>query len=191
MRTRLFATIGAIWLAGTGVALSAPISAAAIGEAAEQLNITESVHCRPFRHWHRWGYSRGCGPRAYLDDGVRVRTRIGVRDGYRDRGYRARFRGGVFATGVTIRSEQRGGFRGGATVSGGGNVRRHESAARTKAVCAAVARAACREPKAARAGRSGGGGAIKSAPTRGGAAAEVARLPGTSRSCPPPSSNRT
>lgn len=109
MRTRLFATIGAIWLAGTGVSLAAPISAAAIGDAAEQLNITESVHCRPFRHWHRWGYSRGCN-RAYIDEGIRVRTRIGVRDGYRG-GYR-----GGARTGVTIRTEQ----RGGATVRGGG-----------------------------------------------------------------------
>ena len=36
MRTRFFATIGAIWLAGTGVSLAAPISAAAIGAAAKQ-----------------------------------------------------------------------------------------------------------------------------------------------------------
>ena len=60
MRTGLFATIGAIWLAGTGASVAAPINAAAIGEAAEQLSVTESVHCRSFRHWHRWGYSRGC-----------------------------------------------------------------------------------------------------------------------------------
>ena len=65
MRTGLFATIGAVWLIGTGAASAAPISAAAIGEAAEQLNVTESVHCRPFRHWHRWGYSRGCNRRLH------------------------------------------------------------------------------------------------------------------------------
>ena len=46
MRTGLFATMGAIWLAGTGASVAAPINAAAIGEAAEQLNVTESVHCR-------------------------------------------------------------------------------------------------------------------------------------------------
>jgi len=53
MRTGLFATMGAIWLAGTGASVAAPINAAAIGEAAEQLNVTESVHCRSYRHWHR------------------------------------------------------------------------------------------------------------------------------------------
>ena len=117
MRTGFFATIGAVWLAGTGLALAAPISPAAIGEAAEQLNITESVHCRPFRHWHRWGYSRGCN-RVYVNPGVR----IGVRDGYR-RGYGGGYRGGYGGgarTGVTIRGGERGGFRGGATVRGGG-----------------------------------------------------------------------
>jgi hypothetical protein len=141
MRMRLIATIGAIWLAGTGVSLSAPISAAAIGEAAEQLNVTESVHCRPFRHWHRWGYGRGCayGPRVYFDDGVRVRSRFsvhhrhgfhsrfGVRDGFRGDG----FRGGV-RSGVTVRSGEPGfrgganiqsGTRGGASVGGGATVR--------------------------------------------------------------------
>src|ERR1044072_1247935 len=93
MRMRLVATIGALWLAGTGMSLSAPIGAAAIGTAAEQLNVTESVHCRPFRHWHRWGCSRGCD-RVYIGPGIRVRTRIGVRDGYRD-GYRGGYRGGA------------------------------------------------------------------------------------------------
>ena len=116
MRTGLFATIGAIWLAGTGASVAAPINAAAIGEAAEQLSVTESVHCRSFRHWHRWGYSRGCH-RVYIDEGVRVRTRIGVHERYGVRsriGVRDGFRGDT-RTGVTIRGDGRGG---GATVRG-------------------------------------------------------------------------
>ena len=161
MRTPLFAAIGAVWLSGTGASLAAPINAAAIGEAAEQLNITESVHCRPFRHWHRWGYGRGCGPRAYIDEGVRVRTRIGVRDGYRG-GYR-----GGARSGVTIRSGERSGFRGG-TVGGanmrGGGMPGTQSGVR---------------------GGGQGGGAIRSAPTGGGAGAGAGAgagrggLPGT------------
>src|SRR6266480_4219956 len=117
MRTPLFAAIGAVWLAGTGASPAAPISAAAIGEAAEQMSVTESVHCRPFRHWHRWGFSRGCGG-VYLDEGVRVRERFGFRSRF---GVREGFRGDT-RTGVTIRGEERSGFRGGATVRGGANV---------------------------------------------------------------------
>ena len=117
MRTGLFATIGAIWLAGSGASVAAPINAAAIGEAAEQLSVTESVHCRSFRHWHRWGYSRGCN-RVYIDEGVRVRTRIGVHERYGVRsriGVRDGFRGDT-RTGVTIRGDGR---SGGATIGGG------------------------------------------------------------------------
>ncbi len=181
MRTGLFATIGAVWLAGTGVALAAPISAAAIGEAAEQLNITESVHCRPFRHWHRWGYSRGCN-RVYIDEGVRVRTRIGVRDGYRD-GYRGGYRGGA-RSGVTIRSEQRGGFRGGATVRGTqGGMPGTQSGVRGGAQGGMPG-----TQSGVRGGGQGGmpgtargtqGGQIKTAPTGGGAGGG---LPGTAGS---------
>ena len=78
MRTPLFAAIGAVWLAGTGTSLAAPISAAAIGEAAEQLNVTESVHCRPFRHWHEWEHRRtfGCGGGGSVE--IRRGHRVGV-----------------------------------------------------------------------------------------------------------------
>lgn len=174
MRIRLVATIGALWLAGTGMALSAPIGAGAIGQAAEQLNVTESVHCRPFRHWHRWGYGRGCGPRygarVYIDEGVRVRSRYGYRhrDGFRGRvGVRDGFRGGV-----TVREGTRSGFRGGANIQsgtrgGGGGMPGTQSGVR---------------------GGGGGGGAIQSAPTGGRGAAPAARggggggaaVPGTS-----------
>lgn len=173
MRTGLLATIGAVWLIGTGAAVSAPISAAAIGEAAEQLNVTESVHCRPFRHWHRWGYSRGCN-RVYIDPGIRVRTRIGVRDGYRD-GYRGGYRGGA-RTGVTIRSEQRDGFRGGATVRGTqGGMPGTQSGVRGGATISGGAQGGMPGTQSGARGTQGGG-AIKSAPTGGGAGGG---MPGT------------
>ena len=169
MRTGLFATIGAIWLAGTGVALAAPISPAAIGEAAQQLNVTESVHCRPFRHWHRWGYSRGCS-RVYINPGVRVRTRIGIRDGYYRDGYRGGYRGGA-RTGVTIRSEQRDGFRGGATVRGtqGGMTGTQSGGATVRGTQGGM-------PGTQSGARATQGGQIKTAPTGGGAGGG---MPGT------------
>jgi hypothetical protein len=154
MRIPLFAAIGAVWLTGTGASLATPINAAAIAEAAEQLNITESVHCRPFRHWHRWGYSRGCG-RVYINEGVRVRTRIGVRsrDGFRGDG----------RSGVTVRGEGRGSFRGGATIRGGAN---------------APSETSRRQSGGGGGATSGGGqgGNIKAAPSGGGAGGG---LPGT------------
>ena len=166
MRTGLFATIGAVWLLGTGAAMAAPISAAAIGEAAEQLNVTESVHCRPFRHWHRWGYSRGCS-RVYIEPGVRFRTRIGVRDGYRD-GYR-----GGARSGGTIRSEGRDGFRGGATVRGTqGGMQGTQSGVRGGAT---ISGGSQRGMPGTTSGARGGGG-MNTAPTGGGAGGG---MPGT------------
>lgn len=123
MRTPLFAMIGVVWLAGSGASVAAPINAAAIGEAAEQMSLAESVHCRQFRHWHRWGYSRGCG-RVYLNEGIRVRSRIGVHDrfGVRSRvGVRDGFRG-ESRSGVTVRGEGGGSVRSGTSVRGGANM---------------------------------------------------------------------
>jgi hypothetical protein len=122
IKASIFAVIGAAALAGSGASVAAPVGAGAIGQAAETIGLSESVHCRQFRHWHRWGYSRGCD-RVYFDEGVRVRTRIGVheRHGVRSRlGEREGFRG-ESRTGVTVRgSESRDGFREGA----GGESRR-------------------------------------------------------------------
>jgi hypothetical protein len=58
-------------------AVAAPVRASVIKEAADQIAVAETVHCRSYRHWHRWGYGRGCrggvviyGPRVY--SGYRV-----------------------------------------------------------------------------------------------------------------------
>ncbi|HVY59442.1 MAG TPA: hypothetical protein VHA77_16445 [Xanthobacteraceae bacterium] len=51
-------------LAGLSSATAAPISgglgAALAGSAAEP------VHCRPYPHWHPWGYGTGCAVRRYV-----------------------------------------------------------------------------------------------------------------------------
>src|ERR1044072_7460612 len=107
--------VGAAALAGSSGAIAAPISGNAIKAAAEQIGVGESVHCRPFRHWHRWGYGRGCqGATIYYDTGPR--HRYGYRHGQR-------YGGGVDVrtrSGTTVRSEQRTIRSGGATIRGGG-----------------------------------------------------------------------
>jgi len=120
---------GAALLAGSTGAIAAPASGGAIKAAADQVGIGESVHCRPFRHWHRWGWGHGCrGPGVTIyERGPRFRHRFGVREEFRG-GFRTRERAGV-----TIRGEERtrsgatfrsgtheGGARGSATTRGGG-----------------------------------------------------------------------
>jgi hypothetical protein len=134
---------GTILAASSFGTVAAPINGAAIGDAAAEIGVIENVHCRPFRHMHRWGYGRGCARGAVIyNDGVRVRSRFGYRTrddvGVR---YRSRDRAGVsvrsgstFREGTTIRGgTERSGttFRGGASgsveprgaVSGGGQAR--------------------------------------------------------------------
>jgi hypothetical protein len=105
MRTPLFVMMGAMLLTAPA-APAAPINAPAIGEAADQIQLSETVHCRPFRHWHRWGYGRGCGGGVVIY-GPRVHSRVGVR--FRDH-YDTRIR-----SGVAIRGEERTTIRGGTT----------------------------------------------------------------------------
>ena len=63
---------GAALLAGSSGSIAAPASGGAIKAAADQIGIGESVHCRPFRHWHRWGFGRGCrGGVVILERGPR------------------------------------------------------------------------------------------------------------------------
>jgi hypothetical protein len=104
------AAFGFAMLAGTAPSIAAPVSPGAIQQATEGMQLTETVHCRPFRHWHRWGFGRGCGA-AYIDEGVSVRrygyrdygpsfrgsARFGVREGFRGEG----------RSGVTVRGEGR------------------------------------------------------------------------------------
>src|SRR4051794_21964312 len=84
-------------LVGSSGAVAAPINGSAIAAAAEQVGVGESVHCRPFRHWHPWGWSRGCrGGSVYFDYGPRYRYgyRHGPRWGYGGgRGFVVRTRG--------------------------------------------------------------------------------------------------
>jgi hypothetical protein len=46
--------------------LSVPVHAgtfqpSALGKAIDTVVITELSHCRPWPHWHQWGWGRGCG----------------------------------------------------------------------------------------------------------------------------------
>jgi hypothetical protein len=101
-------------LLGSSGTIAAPVNGGAIKAAVDEIGINESVHCRPFRHWHRYGgYSRGCrGPGVVIyNDRPRLRMRYGVRS----RDYDTRVR-----TGVTIRSEERSTIRSGTTIRSGG-----------------------------------------------------------------------
>src|SRR6187397_2183677 len=104
MRTWTLLLVRAAALAGSSGAVAAPIDGNAIKAAAEQIGVGESVHCRPFRHWHRWGYGRGWG-------GATVRSET--------------FRGGGQAGTVSPRGPaggqmRAGGQMGGGAVTGGG-----------------------------------------------------------------------
>jgi hypothetical protein len=126
------------------------MNGSAIKAAVDQVDLGESVHCRPWRHWHRWGFGRGCyrggvtfyeGPRFY-------------RYGYRHRGgfdVRERERAGV-----TIRGGE--GFRGG-SVRGSTTFRSPgEASPRISGGQSGG-------------GRVGGGAQMNTAPTGGGGAA--------------------
>jgi len=106
---------GAALFASSSGAIAAPVNGGAIKAAADEIGITESVHCRSFRHGHRYGhgFSRGCrGPGVVIyNDRPRLRMRYGVRS----RDYDTRVR-----TGVTIRSEERSTIRSGTTIRSGG-----------------------------------------------------------------------
>src|SRR4051812_29719844 len=105
---------GAALFAGSSGTIAAPASGGAIKAAADEVGIGESVHCRPYRHPHRWGFGRGCGGPgvAIYERGPRFRHRFGVREEFRG-GFRNRERAGV-----TIRGEER--VRGGTAFRSGG-----------------------------------------------------------------------
>ena len=74
-------------LTASSASVAAPVSASVIKQAADEIVVAETVHCRSYRHWHRWGYGRGChggvvvyGPRVLSSYSVRYR-------GYDDGGY--------------------------------------------------------------------------------------------------------
>ena len=128
-------------------AMAAPINGSAIKAAAEQIDIGESVHCRAWRHWHRWGYGRGCRGGITIYQGPSYRYRYGYRS---HDGYAVRPRAGV-----TIRSE---GFRGGGSVQGSTTFRGGGPAGGPSP----------RTFSAPSGGGGGGGGAMSTAPTGGG-----------------------
>src|SRR5262249_39972864 len=134
MRTILAASLIAAgaWCVGANPSVAAPANGVALGDAAGELGIAESVHCRRYVHWHSWGRGTGCGRRSVvIHQGVRLRrpgVSVRVHTGDRVRGSTsirsresttvrsregATVRGGE---GATIRSGQ---DRGGRTGQGG------------------------------------------------------------------------
>ena len=69
--------VAGFFLTAPSTTEAAPVSAIAIKQAADEIAVSEAVHCRPYRHWHRWGYGRGCregvviyGPRVRYGESV-------------------------------------------------------------------------------------------------------------------------
>ena len=174
MRTWPLLLVGAAAFVGSSGAIAAPINGSAIAAAAEQIGVGESVHCRYYRHWHPWGWGRGCrGATIYYDSGPRYRYgyRYGHRGGYGG-GFDVRTRE---RAGTTFRSEGRafrGGGEGGEFRGGRGGGQAGEVSPRGpsggqfhsggQAGGAAVSGGG---------GRGQGGGLMNSAPTGGGGAA--------------------
>jgi hypothetical protein len=62
-KTMIFAgavglTIGCLGASGASALTS--ISPAGVRMATEAMDSSTPVHCRPYRHWHPWGYGTGC-----------------------------------------------------------------------------------------------------------------------------------
>jgi len=119
------------WCVGASPSAAAPVNGVALGDAAGELGIAESVHCRRYVHWHSWGRGTGCGRRGavVIHEGVRIRrpgVSVRVHTGDRVRSSTsirsresttvrsregATVRGGREGGGATIRSGQDGGGR--------------------------------------------------------------------------------
>jgi hypothetical protein len=90
MRTTIiFAAAGlAVGLLGTsGANAMTSISPAGVRVAAEAMDTSALVHCRPYRHWHEWEHRRtfGCreGSSIEIRRGHRDRVRVEEREGSR------------------------------------------------------------------------------------------------------------
>ena len=80
--------VAGVILTSSSATVAAPISPSVIKEAADKIAVAEPVHCRSYRHWHRWGYGRGCHGGVVIY-GPRVRSGYSVRyREYYDGGYR-------------------------------------------------------------------------------------------------------
>jgi hypothetical protein len=86
-KTMIFAgavglTIGCFGASGASALTS--ISPAGVRMATEAMDSSTLVHCRPYRHWHPWGYGTGCH-----GGGVSVEVERGHRGGVEiERGHR-------------------------------------------------------------------------------------------------------
>jgi len=172
MRTWSLLLVGAAALAGSSGAIAAPINGSAIKAAADQVGVGETVHCRPWRHWHPWGWGRGCrGATIYYDDGPSYRFgfRHGHRFGHRD--FDVRTRSGTAFRGETFRGGQRGEFRGGTTFRSGAPAGDVSPRAATGGGFRSGGQAGGGATVSGGGGRSMGGGQMQSAPTGGGGAA--------------------
>jgi hypothetical protein len=69
-------TFGSLGASGASAMTSA--SPAGVRAAAEAMDSSALVHCRPYRHWHPWGYSRGCGGGTSVE--IRRGHRVGVEE---------------------------------------------------------------------------------------------------------------
>src|ERR1051326_6099206 len=100
-------TFGSLGASGASAMTSA--SPAGVRAAAEAMDSSALVHCRPYRHWHPWGYSRGCGGGTSVE--IRRGHRVGVEE---------RERTSIHSR-TTTRGETSGGGTGGASggTSGG------------------------------------------------------------------------
>jgi hypothetical protein len=141
MRTSPFVFAAAVAFAAA--ALVAPASAftaapAALEAAAAEVSVTDTVHCRTYRHWHRYDGRRttGCNagvivhPRRSTDVYIRRGSRAVIRD--RDRGSVSIRSGSRTRTDTTIRSGERGGHSGVSVRSrqGGSDVNMRSSGSR-------------------------------------------------------------
>src|SRR5262245_15751427 len=112
------------WCVGASPSLAAPANGVALGDAAGELGVAESVHCRRYVHWHSWGRGTGCGRRGavVIHEGVRVRrpgVSVRVRTGDRVRSstsIRSR-------ESTTVRSREGATVRGGGREGGGATIR--------------------------------------------------------------------
>jgi len=78
-KTTIFAavaglTVGCLGVSGASALTS--ISPAGVRMATEAMDSSTLVHCRPYRHWHPWGYGTGCH-----GGGVSVEVERGHRGG--------------------------------------------------------------------------------------------------------------
>lgn len=66
----------AVGLGAFGANAMTSTSPAGLRVASEAMGNSALVHCRPYRHWHPWGYGTGCGGGTSVE--IRSGHRVGV-----------------------------------------------------------------------------------------------------------------